>query len=71
MAPAINAWEFSWPEGGDKDVRSEYCCSITVSDGSNAGLGTPLQVRGRSEEVVGKGVGWEGEMDAAASELVR
>lgn len=60
-----------YAEGEDEDVHSEYCCSITVSDGSNAGLGTPLRVRDCSEEVVGEGVGWEDEVDAAASELVR
>lgn len=58
-------------EGEDEDVHNEYCCSITVSDGSNAGLATLSRVGGLSEEVVDGGVGYEDELDAAASELLR
>ena len=41
----------------DEDAHSEYCCSVKVSDGSNAGLETPLRVGGRTEEVLDEGVG--------------
>lgn len=51
----VNPVEYT--EGEDEDAHSEYCCSVTLSDGSNTGLATPLRVGGRSEEVVGGGVG--------------
>jgi len=57
-------------EGEDEDVHSEYRCSVTVSDDSNAGLATSLRVGGRSEEVGDGGVGYEDEVGATASELL-
>jgi hypothetical protein len=46
-----------YTEGEDDDVQSEYCCSVTLSDGSKTGVATPLRVGGRTEELADEGVG--------------
>ena len=50
----VNPVEYT--EGDDDDVHSEYCCSVTLSGGSKAGVATPLLVGGRNEELVDGGV---------------
>lgn len=46
-----------YTEGEDDDVHSEYCCSVTLSGGSKAGVATPLRVGAPNEEFVDEGVG--------------
>lgn len=60
-----------YTEGEEEGVHNGYCCSVTVSDGSNAGLPTSLRTRGRVEEVDDERMGYEDEVDAMGSELLR
>jgi hypothetical protein len=56
-------------KGEEDDGQTGYCCRVTVSTDSNAGLATLLRVEGRNEAEVDGGVGYEA--DEAASELLR
>jgi hypothetical protein len=66
----------------EEDVHSEYCCSVTASDGSSAELTIPLQAGGCTGVVAGGGAGCEddatdggaggkAEVDATALRLLR
>lgn len=64
----VKVVENNWGEE-EADGQTEYCCRVTVSADSNAGLAKLLRVGGRNEAVVDGGVGYE--VDEAASELLR
>lgn len=60
-----------YAEGEEEGDHNGYCCSVTMSGGSNTGLARSLWVRGRTEGGVEEGVGYEAEEGALASELLR